>query len=360
MFNKRGLSQVITMLITILLVMVAVGIVWGVISKIITEGTEEINLGKFTLNLDVKSVKVNPGDVEVKVKRNPGKGDLSGLKIVVSDGVNSQVFDEVTSLQELGEQTFNLPYDGIVKEVSVAPILKTTSGKPLVGGVVDNFEFTSREALKNVGGLVSWWRFEGDANDEIGNNHGTLNGGVNCNVAGKYGKACGFDGIDGAVNLPGTDELALKDSVTTIIIWANVNQLGANDYAELYSVTSGVFSGTTGIMWRGNQNQIGILVHQNPSDYFVPVDLDFNIWHQVIVEIDRNSNSAKVYVNGVYEGQTLNWPSYTLTANNVNIGGNLITGNNLDFLDGSIDEVMIFNKSLSSEEIKGLYNLDLG
>ncbi len=67
--NKRGLSGVVTSLILILLVLVAVGIVWVVVKNIISEGSEQVSLGMFTVDLEIKNVKVNEGGVDVKVER---------------------------------------------------------------------------------------------------------------------------------------------------------------------------------------------------------------------------------------------------------------------------------------------------
>ena len=71
--EKRGLSNIIATLLIIVLSLVAVSVVWGVVRNIISEGTEQIELGKFTLDLEIKSVKVQGDDVtvDVIVQRNP-------------------------------------------------------------------------------------------------------------------------------------------------------------------------------------------------------------------------------------------------------------------------------------------------
>ena len=106
--NKRGLSAIITTLLVVLLVLVAVGIVWGVVRNIIQEGAEEVSLGKFTLKADITQASVDnsSNNVSVTVERNPGKGELTGIKFVFSDGVNSEVITRTTTLQELGSETF--------------------------------------------------------------------------------------------------------------------------------------------------------------------------------------------------------------------------------------------------------------
>jgi hypothetical protein len=138
--KKEGLSTVVTTLIIILLVLVAIGIVWVVIRNIISEGAEEISLGKFTIDLQIKNVNVAVGSVDVRVKRNSGKGELSGIKFLVSDGVKTEDFDMPTTMGELAEQTFTLDYTGLVKEISIAPILKSESGKEFFGNEIDKYE----------------------------------------------------------------------------------------------------------------------------------------------------------------------------------------------------------------------------
>ncbi|MEN7982490.1 MAG: Bro-N domain-containing protein [Nanoarchaeota archaeon] len=44
---------------------------------------------------------------------------------------------------------------------------------------IDETEFSDEQILKNIPSLVSWWRFEGNAQDEIGGNDGELVGNVN-------------------------------------------------------------------------------------------------------------------------------------------------------------------------------------
>ncbi|GAG16716.1 unnamed protein product, partial [marine sediment metagenome] len=82
--KKRGLSTIVTSLIIILLVLVAVGILYVTYINFVRTGTEDISLGKFTISLEIENVKVNENSVDVRVKRNPGKGDLTGIKFAVS------------------------------------------------------------------------------------------------------------------------------------------------------------------------------------------------------------------------------------------------------------------------------------
>ena len=68
--KKRGMSTVITTLILIVLVLTAVAIIWAVISNMISEGTEDVGLGAFTISLDIEKITLKENTIDVQVKRN--------------------------------------------------------------------------------------------------------------------------------------------------------------------------------------------------------------------------------------------------------------------------------------------------
>ncbi len=144
--KKRGLSTVIASLIIILLVLVATGIVWAVVKNIISGGVEDVSLEGFTLDLKIKNVNVDnsTNNIYTDVERNPGKGDLVGIKFIFNDGINSEVFENEIIMQEMDDRSFSfilnrlLPIDN-VKTLSIAPIYKIGSGKRVIGHIVDTY-----------------------------------------------------------------------------------------------------------------------------------------------------------------------------------------------------------------------------
>jgi hypothetical protein len=153
MFEKRGLSAVVTTLIIILLVLVAIGIVWVVIRGVVQEGAEGIDLGAFTLDLEIKKVQITEDNVTVTVlvKRNPGRGEFIGMNFVFSDGENSEVIRQDTVLAELEERSFTFNLTEIstsdLETVSVTPIYETSSGRESMGGVADIFDAQEGKSL---------------------------------------------------------------------------------------------------------------------------------------------------------------------------------------------------------------------
>ena len=103
------------------------------------QGTSKINLEQFTINLKIVSAKINysSGIAEVRVKRNPGEGNLTGIKFIVEDPRTTEVFEErFIRFEELAEKTFNIDLlisgtDLIIYEIekiSIAPIYVAGSG----------------------------------------------------------------------------------------------------------------------------------------------------------------------------------------------------------------------------------------
>jgi hypothetical protein len=350
--NKRGLSTVITTLIIVLLVLIAVGIVWVVIRNIIEQGTEDIDLGKFTINLQVKQVSVNPANIGVTVKRNPGKGELTGIKFLVSDGVQTQEFEETTTMGELVEQTFTLNYAGLVKEVSIAPILETDSGNEILGNVIDKETFQEEEVVENINGLISWWDFNGDANDEIGGNNGVLNGGVDCNVAGRYDKGCYFDGIDDYINAGNDASLDITNEVS-ISVWIKAENFDNWD-GIVVKTANGAINDGYGIYWASNTMRFFVTLYSaNSATNSFSAD---NTWHHIVGVYDQTN--LRIYIDGV-EGTSDSYTGSITSTTAPLVIGRLYQGSSSYSFTGTIDEPMIFNRALSAEEVIALYNLDL-
>lgn len=351
--QKRGLSTVVTTLIIVLLSLVAIGIVWVVISNILKQGTEEITLGKFTISMDIKAVTVNADSVDVKVKRNSGAGELTGINFIINDGVNTQVFKNTTNLQELGEKTFSLNYTGLVKEISIAPVFETSSEKEFFGNEIDNYKtnFIGLDVLTKEYKLISWWRFEGNAQDEVSDNHGTC---INCPVLleGKLGQAYEFNNLE-KYTIADSNSLDITENALTLAAWfkpsVDVTNM-VNTYPSLISKRPwqvggymAHFTNTHGLIniqycW------IGGCINANSDTSFKADN-----WYYYVGIID--TSELRIYINGALE-QTLP------ITNKIDSS----SGTNLEIgyaFEGIIDEVMIFNKALSKDEVKSLYELDL-
>jgi hypothetical protein len=152
MKNKRGLSQVVTTIILILLIILAISAIWVVVDRLIVKGTGSINLDQFTIDLEIVSAKINGSSAtaEVKVRRNVGEGNLTGIKFIVEDPRTAEVYEErFARFEELGQKTFNLdllvPGSELVipeiEKISIAPIYRVGGqSSDTIGGIADTIE----------------------------------------------------------------------------------------------------------------------------------------------------------------------------------------------------------------------------
>ncbi|OYT36130.1 hypothetical protein B6U91_01830 [Candidatus Pacearchaeota archaeon ex4484_71] len=149
MNDKRGLSSIVTTVLVIVVSIVALAIIAAVVLGLVNKGADRISLSQFTVDLGIKSAKIDfsSGQATVSVERGVGMGDLVGIKFVFEDDKTSEVFDRhFEGFDELESRTFyiNLTQNGSqlvlpkVEKVSIAPVIKLESGKEVIGKVTDS------------------------------------------------------------------------------------------------------------------------------------------------------------------------------------------------------------------------------
>lgn len=352
--EKRGLSAIVGTLLLILISLVAVGIIWVVISNIVNNSADEVSIGKFTIDLEIVKVEPVTSGVNVTVKRNVGAGELNGLKFVVSDGVSSEVLEiKNIDINELESQTFTVGYGGIVKEVGVIPLIGAESGKTLTGDVKDTLVFSDYETAQNIPGLVSWWRFEGNANDEVGANDGTLpSGGLYTpnSLPGDFGDLIYLDGSQ-EVLVTDNSNLELASGDFTFSAWIYPSGAGYT----LLSKGGDCLGGETEYILHAN----GQGVWFKGTSWHDSAGLDapaLSYTHLAVVFTDSD-DTLKIYNNGkLNETLTGISGSYaTDLTGDFRIGRQEGCGN---YFIGGLDEIMVFNVALSEDEVLALYNLD--
>ncbi len=200
-------------------------------------------------------------------------------------------------------------------------------------------------------GLVGRWSCENDFKDSSGQgNHGTQSGGVTI-TRGAKGRACGFDGGNDLINI--SDSNSLDVSNMTISAWVKVANL--NSYRMIVTKAVGTGSASSNFELR---LQVGTgkveFVGNGGIGTISTNSLTMNQWYHVVGTF--NGTHAAAYINGVLDGTPV---STTITTNSrpVYIGerDDLSAYGNYKF-NGSIDEVRIYNRSLSATEISALYN----
>ena len=204
--------------------------------------------------------------------------------------------------------------------------------------------------------LVGFWKMNessGNIIDYSGYGNDGVNIGVDYRVAGKFGKALGFDGVSDYINfssgIPQINESTTvtvaawikpenKTTLKDIIVMRNAGEnLGKRFFLQSYS--TGVFyAQTTG----------------GGSSVISTTDIVLGEWYHVVAVL--NGQNLKIYVNGNLDGENVNLtPVTNITVDILTIGAGEGYAASRVF-DGDIDEVIIFNRVLSTDEVSALYN----
>jgi hypothetical protein len=247
------------------------------------------------------------------------------------------VISQIAS-QSSGASTFN----GSIDDVRIYN--RTLSAAE----VASLYAQSSQAVIKNASrGLVAHWTFEEGAGtttaDKTGNgNTGALTNGPTWS-AGKYGKAVSFDGTNDYVG-------------TTLTIGKTFT------WSAWFKAAS--FGSFQNIMDVGNPNYMLVLTSSNSLGFWSADGmsggalgtsaLSADTWYHVtfVREGDSITNGYKAYFNGAYTGaaNTGTWSSTDYFV----IGGR--TDGQGQYFPGVIDDVRVYNRALSAQEVLNLYN----
>lgn len=222
----------------------------------------------------------------------------------------------------------------------------------------------------NRDGLVGEWRLDRVSSsgttiyDMAGSNNGTITAGASDGFVtdrlGRVGKAYDFDGSATVIELDGTatggaNPLELDDDFT-ISMWANAqeskssyvinNYLGTSAYAGQFINIDANVQGS-GIDYRIYTDD-----NVNPSEA-ISGEVSLNEWHHIVAVRDKGS-TLKIYVDGVESDSTADITTGSILSNK-----DWVIGKNSDsaveYFNGSISNVRIYNRVLSLTEITQRY-----
>ncbi|EEF59547.1 GH25 family lysozyme [Pedosphaera parvula] len=191
-------------------------------------------------------------------------------------------------------------------------------------------------------GMVNWWPADGSANDIFGTANCLPQGGFYY-APGESGTAFHFDGSTGLMT-NGAANLAVP---WTLSMWVN-RQDSPQTSAILmsdgtYSLKLEQYNGT---------HQVGLTILGVGDYVFSPAyTVPIGTWtHLAFV---GTSSGTSLYANGIYKGSLTNIPLPRKF-----IGAAYITSSAkyVDFMLGSLDEIMTFNRALSASEISAIYS----
>ena len=200
-------------------------------------------------------------------------------------------------------------------------------------------------------GLVSWWRAENNALDSAGNNHGSPLNGASY-AAGRVGQAFNFDGVNDYVHV--FDDPSLEfTSQLTIAAWIRPDDVSG--YRDILTKWGGVAAyelivGPGGVL-QGYLSNNGT----NYDSLFSPAGaLNAGAWAHVATTF--SAGQWKLYINGVEVAAKTSSITSIFAAGNDNVAiGRSSGGGGAEYFRGLIDEVGLYNRGLSPDQIQTVY-----
>jgi hypothetical protein len=210
------------------------------------------------------------------------------------------------------------------------------------------------DALLN--GLVGWWKFDETsgtvAYDSSGNgNNGNLTGGPTW-VTGKIDGALSFDGLDDYVSIPATADLDLAN--LNISAWINTSNYRQNGF--IFEKTSnGQVNSQYNLFFEHSSNSLRWRTTPVSGNYHES-RLATNIltsWNFLSASYD--GITKKIFLNGNLSKSDSFSGTIVQNPNGISLIGKHPPANY--FFNGLIDDVRIYDRALSAEEVQALYNL---
>ena len=213
-------------------------------------------------------------------------------------------------------------------------------------------------------GLVGWWPFNGNANDQSGNgNNGTVNGAIFSSDRNSLpSSACSLYGTNDYIEIS-TSNGQFDSQQYTFSYWFRSNQLATSTSGGINvnpAIISRLNSGGPSAVnpnWIDNfvVYEIGGSNHFNAPKNYGATGANTtlgNVWRNIVFCI-RN-DSTITYLNGNKISSVLNVGLINFQSYPIRIGRSKYTY--WKDLSGEIDDFGYWNRALTSQEILGLYN----
>jgi len=198
-------------------------------------------------------------------------------------------------------------------------------------------------------GLVGHWPLDGDATDSVGGNDGELVGGADWVDNGRLNGAVEFDGSTGYVEISG---LELITDTVTYVAW--INGWKQSDWTGIISLRGGANDS-----WMGFTDQDTLsYVWNNDSDqtwgWRNGPKIPQGEWAMTAITIAPDQAISYIYTDAEGLKQEVNAiPHIEQNVANLKFGWDSCCGDERHFR-GIIDEVMVYDRALTEDEILSL------
>jgi hypothetical protein len=197
---------------------------------------------------------------------------------------------------------------------------------------------------------TAYYKLDGNANDSSGNGYNGTASNITY-AAGRFGNAAVFNGSSSGITIPSIKSQLQSGASFTISCWVNVS---SSQSGEAMIINTAASSGTQGVNI-GIRASTGLVYFQIKGNNNLNASGTTNLvgagWKNIV--LTHTTSSTILYVNGTQEA-SIGANTIGTIPNDLTLGkwANL----SLYYLNGSIDQVRIFNSAISAGNVTSLYN----
>ena len=202
-------------------------------------------------------------------------------------------------------------------------------------------------------GLVSWWPFSGNANDQSGNgNNATVNGPtLTQDRKGTANAAYIFDGVNDWMQV--SNSSSLNPSEITLAAWCNPFAYNASDCSFILGKGGNQNQGHYDLNIFSNNQKLRAVLGNN---LYAEAKNQTKLNNWIYLTATIKGTTLKVYINGLLDSVVNLSQNNNLGSNTEDLTfGRMLSSNYPYFFNGVIDDIGIWSRALSDIEIKKMY-----
>lgn len=280
----------------------------------------------------------------------------------------------------------NAPIPGATNNSLTFPVLSLTNAGTYFVAATNAYGFAiSSNAVLTVSelatndittALIARWTFDETsgttANDSVGTNKATLYqflGDDSQWVPGRLGRALRFNAVNGETTPNDRNDYVWTDApvyfpfnsnLVTCTFWARIHNADQGTNPRMMTPATGTATGNpTWIYWRRSGGQSPAIGAADPRR--VPTAaIPSYVWRHYAVVWDTSAGNYTLYVNGQFVTNATS--GFTRTAAQVTAlrwafghSENLTAAGDVDFFRGDLDDVRIYNRLMTSNQVSALY-----
>ena len=199
--------------------------------------------------------------------------------------------------------------------------------------------------------IVAYYKMDGDATDSVGSNNGSVTGATL--TTGKINQGYSLSGSSQYITISTGSEFDDLDTAMTIIAWIKLTATDNECIIGKYDATDN----HRFILHRISGGKLStILGHGTATDVSITggTTLSTGVWYHTALTYD--GTDAKLYINGSSDATPVTASGALSFNGETTYIGRYDDSSGSGYFSGVIDEVGIWNRALSSNEITALYN----